>query len=130
MRQMEKKDAMSLEQLDFISPKFNPLAVLNAEDLVPPCPEISGFNTLREYEIVVREKHLPSSTFLAFPTKEQDDETSKVKSSSTIRIEFLEGENQKFYVTIDSILDAFIVPVRCGCSSLTMLVKMLPHLYV
>lgn len=95
-RQMEKKD---VEQLDFVSPKFNPLAVLNAEDLQPPCPEVSGFNSLREYETVVREKrHLassrPSSTFSekSLATEEKDGGTSKVKSSPTVRIDFLEGE--------------------------------------
>lgn len=99
-RQMEKfkKDVQYVEQLDFVSPKFNPLAVLNAEDLQPPCPEVSGFNSLREYEMVVREKKhpssRPSSTFpeKSLATKEQDGGASKVKSSPTVRIDFLEGE--------------------------------------
>ena len=97
--QMEKKDVQRVEELDFVSPKFNPLAVLNAEDLQPPCPEVSGFNSLREYEMVVREKRhppssRPSSTFpeKTLATKEQDGEASKVKSSPTVRIDFLEGE--------------------------------------
>ena len=95
-RQMEKTDVQSTEELDFVSPKFNPLAVLNAEGLEPPCPEISGFNSLREYEMVVREKRqLPSSTFsqATLPAAEQDSGSSKVKSSPTLRVEFLEGEN-------------------------------------
>lgn len=96
---MENKDVSgpSVEELDFVSPKFNPLAVLNAEDLEPPCPEICGFNSLREYEMIVREKrHLPSTTFseTGLPAAEQDSETPKAKSSPTLGIGFLEGENR------------------------------------
>lgn len=101
VRQMEKKHVQSVEELDFVSPKFNPLAVLNAEDLEPPCPEICGFNSLREYEMVVREKrHLPSSTFSTSSEKTlpvEDSGTSKSKSTPTMHIDFLEGENYSNY---------------------------------
>ena len=97
VRQMEKNKVQYVEELDFVSPRFNPLAVLNAEDLEPPYPEMCGFNSLREYEMVVREKrHLPSSTFSekkSLATEEQGAGTSKVKSSPVLRIDFLEGEN-------------------------------------
>lgn len=93
-RQMEKKDVKSAEELDFVSPRFNPLAALNTEGLEPPCSEICGFNSLREYEMVVREKRqLPSGTFseAALPAAEQDNGTThaKPKPAST----FMEGEN-------------------------------------
>ena len=93
-RQMEKKGVQYVEELDFVSPKFNPLSVLNAEDLEPPCPEICGFNSLREYEMVVRERrHLPTPSFSekSLTTEQQDGKTSKIKSTPTSRIDFLEG---------------------------------------
>ena len=93
-RQMEKKDVQSVEELDFASPKFDPLAALNAEGLEPPCSEICGFNSLREYEMVVREKkNLPSTPATIAkatpPAAEQDSEIVKPKSAST----FMEGGN-------------------------------------
>ena len=92
VRQMEKNNVKIDAELDFVSPKFNPLAVLNAEDLEPPCPEICGFNSLHEYEMVVREKrHLPSSDKI-YPAEEQDAGTLKAKSPPSLQIDFLEGE--------------------------------------
>ena len=93
-RQMEKKDVQDVEELDFVSPRFNPLAALNTEDLEPPCSEICGFNSLREYEMVVREKrNLPStpttSAETTLPAAKQDSEIVKPKAAST----FMEGEN-------------------------------------
>ena len=98
---MEKKDVHNVEELDFVSPKFNPLAALNTEDLVPPFPEISGFNSLSEYEIVVREKrNLPSftATGRTLPAKEQDGTAPKVKPSPMTRLEFLEGKYHYLYL--------------------------------
>ena len=92
VRQMEKKDVQINVELDFVSPKFNPLAVLSAEDLEPPYPEICGFNSLREYEMVVREKRSLPSSDKVYPTEEQDTGAVKVKPPPSLQIDFLEGE--------------------------------------